>query len=152
THPRLAVLDDANLAYELEKSRAEILEHLGAKHTFSMECPYGTEDERAVRQAMARYPALRNRMPEPFLEELDRGSNGDPLASRKDYVQWQRGPLKKTPMAQMKSWVDTAASRDNIWLVLVFHGVDGVGWEPKTGAELKEYFEYLKSRDRELWV
>jgi peptidoglycan/xylan/chitin deacetylase (PgdA/CDA1 family) len=152
THPRLAVLDDANLAYELEKSRAEILEHLGAKHTFSMECPYGTEDARAVRQAMARYPALRNRMPEPFLEELDRSSNGDPLASRKDYVQWQRGPLKKTTMAQMKAWVETAASRDNIWLVLVFHGVDGIGWEPKTGAELKEYFEYMKSRERELWV
>ena len=29
THPRLAVLDEANLVYELEKSRQEILDHLG---------------------------------------------------------------------------------------------------------------------------
>ncbi|MEZ4931439.1 MAG: hypothetical protein R2788_04810 [Saprospiraceae bacterium] len=26
----------------------------------------------------------------------------------------------------MKSWVDTCLAHDNIWLVLVFHGVDGL--------------------------
>jgi len=52
----------------------------------------------------------------------------------------------------MKSWVDTIARHDNIWLVLVFHGVDGVGWEPKTGPELKEYFGYIKSLEERLWV
>jgi len=36
THPRLAVLDDTNLMYELEKSRQDILDHLGFKHTFSV--------------------------------------------------------------------------------------------------------------------
>jgi peptidoglycan/xylan/chitin deacetylase (PgdA/CDA1 family) len=152
THPRLAVLDDANLVYELEKSRQEILEHLGPKHTFTVECPYGTEDERVMRYALARYPASRNRMPEPWLEELNRGSDGNPLASSKDYVQWQRGALTDTSMALMRSWVDTVASRDNMWLVLVFHGVDGIGWEPKTGAELGEYFGYIKSLGDKVWV
>jgi peptidoglycan/xylan/chitin deacetylase (PgdA/CDA1 family) len=152
THPRLAVLDEANLAYELEKSQQEILERVGPKHTFSVECPYGTEDERVVERALARYPASRNRMPEPFLEELNRSSEADPAASRKPYVQWQRGALTKTTGATMKSWVDRILQRDNIWLVLVFHGVDGIGWEPKTGAELKEYFGYLKARESQLWV
>jgi peptidoglycan/xylan/chitin deacetylase (PgdA/CDA1 family) len=152
THPRLAVLDEPNLAYELEKSRLEILERLGPRHTFSVECPYGTEDERAVRRALEIYPASRNRMPEPFLEELNRSSQGDPTASRKEYVQWQRGALTKTPMRLMKSWIETVLARDNVWLVLVFHGVDGIGWEPKTGAELKEYFQYVKSREDQLWV
>ena len=55
THPRLAVLDDANLVYELEKSRQDILDHLGFRHTFSVECPYGTENQRAVRAALLRY-------------------------------------------------------------------------------------------------
>jgi len=36
--------------------------------------------------------------------------------------------------------------------VLVFHGVDGIGWEPKTGAELKEYFQYIRGKDDQLWV
>lgn len=152
THPRLAVLDEPNLVYELETSREEILNHLGPKHTFSIECPYGTEDARAVRYALERYPASRNRMPEPFLDEIDRSSDRDPVASSKPYVQWQRGALTKTPMALMKSWIDTVAGHDDMWLVLVFHGVDGIGWEPRTGTELKEYFEYIKSREGELWV
>jgi peptidoglycan/xylan/chitin deacetylase (PgdA/CDA1 family) len=152
THPRLAVLDEPNLAYELEKSREDILEHLGPKHTFSIECPYGTENERVVERALARYPASRNRMPERFLEELNRSSRADPGASRKEYVQWQRGALTRTPMETMRSWVDTALAHDRIWLVLVFHGVEGVGWEPKTGAELEEYFRYIKSMEDRLWV
>ncbi len=152
THARLAVLDEANLVYELEKSRQEILDHLGAKHTFTVECPYGTEDERVIRHALAVYPASRNRMPEPFLTELDRGSDQDPAASTREYVQWQRGALTNTPMALMKAWIDTTTAHDNIWLVLVFHGVDGVGWEPKTGAELEEYFGYIKSKEDRTWV
>ena len=152
THPRLAVLDEANLVYELEKSRQEILEHLGPKQTFTVECPYGTEDERVMSYALARYPASRNRMPEPWLEELNRASDKDPLSSNKEYVQWQRGALMETPMALMKSWVDTVTSRDNMWLVLVFHGVDGIGWEPKAGVDLGEYFGYIKSLGDKVWV
>ncbi|HEX2695898.1 MAG TPA: polysaccharide deacetylase family protein, partial [Acidobacteriota bacterium] len=152
THPRLAVLDEANMVYELEKSRQEILDHLGPKHTFTVECPYGTEDERVMSYALARYPASRNRMPEPWLEEFNRASDKDPLSSNKEYVQWQRGALTDTPMDLMKSWVDTVASRDNMWLVLVFHGVDGIGWEPKKGAELGEYFGYIKWLGAKVWV
>jgi len=55
-------------------------------------------------------------------------------------------------MSLMKSWVDTIARHGNIWLVLVFHGIDGIGWEPKTGAELKEYFGYIKSLKERIWV
>ena len=152
THPRLAVLDDANLVYELEKSRQEILDHLGFKHTFSVECPYGTENERAVRFALARYQLARNRMPDAFVEDIDRFSDTDPVSSTKEYVRWQRGALTETSMGVMKSWVDVTASHDNIWLVLVFHGVDGIGWKPKTGSELKEYFGYIKSKEDKLWV
>jgi hypothetical protein len=152
THPRLAVLDEPNLVYELEKSRQEILDHLGAKHTFSIECPYGTEDERVVQHALARYPAARNRMPDPFLEELNRWSEKDPDLSTREYVQWQRGPLTATPMALMKSWIDRIVAHDNIWLVLVFHGVEGIGWEPKRGSELREYLQYVQSHQDQLWV
>ena len=152
THPRLAVLDDANLVYELEKSREDILDHLGFENTFSVECPYGTENRRAVEAALARYPLARNLMPDPFVEDLDRSSGKDPAESSREYVRWQRGALTKTPMRSMKSWIDAAAANENIWLVLVFHGVDGVGWEPRTGADLDEYFTYLKSRQDVLWV
>jgi peptidoglycan/xylan/chitin deacetylase (PgdA/CDA1 family) len=152
THPRLAVLDEVNLLYELEQSKADIQKFLGEKYTFSAECPYGTENERVMEYAHEIYPALRNRMPEPYLDELNRSSKRQPGESEKEYVQWQRGPLTDISMEVMKSWVDTCIAHNNIWLVLVFHGIDGIGWEPRTGAELEEYFNYMNDRRADLWI
>lgn len=152
THPRLAVMDSVNLLYELEQSRLDIEKNMGAKYTFSVECPYGTENERVMRFAHKIYPALRNRMPADYLEELNRSSKLDPGNSQKEYVQWQRGPLTNVSLDVMNSWIDTCLDHDNIWLVLVFHGVDDLGWEPKTAEELEAYFNYIKDREENLWV
>ena len=152
SHPRLAVLDEANLMYELEKCKEEIATQLGPEHTFSAECPFGTENERVMEYAYKVHPALRNRMPEEFLEEINRWNDMTPAMSDKPYVQWQRGPLAKTPMPLMKSWVDTLVEHNNVWLVLTFHGVDGIGWEAKPHEELKEYFSYMKKHESKLWI
>ena len=152
SHPRLSVLDEKNMLYELEKSKEEILNQLGPEHTFSAECPFGTENERVMSYALKVYPALRNRMPESFLEELNRASTNTPGVFRKEYIQWQRGPLQKTSVELMKSWVDTLLVHNNVWLVLTFHGVDGIGWEAKPHEELAEYFKYMKEREASLWI
>jgi len=152
SHPRLAVLDEQNLLYEMEKCKEEIEDQLGAEHTFSAECPFGTENERVMEYAYKIHPALRNRMPEPFLVELNRGSAHTPGESEKEYIQWQRGPLTKTTMETMKSWIDTLLVHDNVWLVLTFHGIDGIGWEAKPHEELKEFFTYMKQHEENLWV
>lgn len=152
THPRLAVLTEPNLLYELEKSKEEILKQLGERYTFSAECPYGTEDERVMSYAYRIYPALRNRMPEKYLGELNRSSNIQPGTVNKEYVQWQRGATTKTPLPLMKSWVDTVMAHKNNWLVLVFHGVDGVGYEALPHELLQEYFEYIKRNDDKVWI
>jgi hypothetical protein len=152
THPRLAALDEVNMLYELEKSKEDILKQLGSQYTFSAEGPYGTENERVMDYALKIYPALRNRMPESYLEEINRGSKMQPGTKGKEYVQWQRGATTKTPLPLMKSWVDTTASHDNFWLVLVFHGVDNVGWEALPHELLEDYFRYIKAREEKLWV
>ncbi len=145
-------LDEPNIRYELEKSKEEVKNHLGDKYTFSCEVPYGYEDDRVMQIAYKIYPALRNRMPEPFLKEIDRASKELPHPSDKDYVQWQRGPLHKTSLALMKSWVDTTYSNKDMWLVLVFHGIDSLGWEPTPIPKLEEYFKYIKDREDKLWI
>lgn len=152
SHPRLAVLDEANILYELEKCKAEILKQIGPNETFSAECPFGTEDERVMEYAYKIHPALRNRMPESFLEELNRSSRKYPGMFKKEYIQWQRGPLKKHGVPEMNSWVDTILTHNNVWLVLTFHGVDGVGWEAKPHEELKAFFNYMKQHELSLWV
>jgi peptidoglycan/xylan/chitin deacetylase (PgdA/CDA1 family) len=152
THATMPGLDEANIWYELEKSREEIKNKLGFKYTFSAEVPYGYEDERVMRIAYKIYPALRNRMPEPFLKEIDRASKTLPHPTDKDYIQWQRGPLHATPLSLMESWVDTAAQNKDTWLVLVFHGIDSLGWEWTPIPKLEEYFNYIKQKDNKLWI
>jgi peptidoglycan/xylan/chitin deacetylase (PgdA/CDA1 family) len=152
THATMPGMDEANIKYELEKSKEEILKQMGPRYTFSAEVPYGYENERVMRIAYKIYPALRNRMPEPWLKEIDRASRQTPGTTNKDYVQWQRGGTTKTPLPLMKTWVDTAANRNDTWLVLVFHGIDGLGYEALPSTMLDEYFHYIRSKEENLWV
>lgn len=152
THPRLAALDEPNIMYEMEKSRLDILNHLGVRYTFSAEGPFGTENDRVVEYLSKVYPALRNRMPEPWLKEISRGSKDTPGNTDKEYVQYQRGATTKTPLSLMKAWVDTTMNRHDTWLVLTHHGVEGIGWEALPATELNEYFTYIKNHQDKLWV
>lgn len=150
THPRLAILDEPNMLYELTKSREDILKQVGARYTFSGEGPFGTENERVMQYACKVYPALRNRMPEPWLKEITRSNRNNPGNTDKEYIQFQRGATTKTPMRMMKAWVDTTANKNNTWLVLTFHGVDSIGWEALPHQQLEEYFMYIQSKN--LWI
>jgi peptidoglycan/xylan/chitin deacetylase (PgdA/CDA1 family) len=152
THPRLDALDEPNIRYELEQSRVEIMEQLGERHTFSAEAPFGIEDERVMEIAYGIYPALRNRMPHEWLDELNRSSQRDPLVSTRPYVQWQRGILTRTTSAQMQSWIDTTRASGRTWLVVVIHGVEGIGWESVTRASLATFFDALAASQDRLWV
>jgi peptidoglycan/xylan/chitin deacetylase (PgdA/CDA1 family) len=152
THPRLAALDEPNIMYEMEKSRLDILHNLGLRYTFSAEGPFGTENDRAVSYLSKVYPALRNRMPEPWLKEISRGNKDTPGNTDKEYVQYQRGATTKTPLPMMKAWVDTTMNRRDTWLVLTHHGVEGIGWEALPATELTEYFTYIKNHEDKLWI
>ncbi len=151
THPFMAALDEANLVYELEKSREEILSQLGVRSTISTEMPYGTNDDRAVGYMMKVYPVSRNRMDLPYMLELHRSSRLSPIAPEHEYVQWQRGIVSRTSLDEMNGWVDTAAEQQNMWLVTVIHGIDGIGWEPLTTSDVEAHFSHIASKD-ELWV
>lgn len=152
THAHLAILDTANIFYELEKSKEDIRDHLGKEYTFSAEVPFGIEDPRVMKYAFQVYPALRNLMLEPYMKEINRGHKDQPGSSNKQYVQWQRGPLSETPLSLMKSWIDTTLAHNNIWLVLVIHGVDDIGWQPLTHQTLNTYFHYIKDYKDSLWI
>jgi peptidoglycan/xylan/chitin deacetylase (PgdA/CDA1 family) len=152
THASMPGLDSVNIAYELEKSKEEMRTQMGEQYTFSTEVPYGYENERVMKIAYPIYQALRNRMPEPWLTELDRPSKKTPAVNNKDYVQWQRECNTHAPLPLMKSWVDTTLTRRDTWLVLVIHGVDGLGYEALSDTLLDNYFQYIKARDNNLWI
>jgi peptidoglycan/xylan/chitin deacetylase (PgdA/CDA1 family) len=151
THPFMPALDEANIVYEIEKAGEDIREQLGPKHTFSIEAPYGIDDPRVRPIVASRFPLTRNWVTDEFMDGYLRGDRRDPTASTRDYVQWQRGPLARTTMEEMKGWVDTSMGR-GIWLVLVFHGIEGIGWEALTTDTMRAYLDYIKEHERHLWI
>ena len=160
SHAALAVLDEPNMRYELERSKEDILDQLGPEHTFSMEGPFGVSDPRVMEYLLELYPAPRNIMRDPYLQILLRGDRTDPGSSDLEYVQWQRGPdgtrndgnATDTSLEEMKAWVDTVVAHDNIWLTLVFHGIDDVGWSALPHERVEAFLEYIAARQDDLWV
>jgi len=51
----------------------------------------------------------------------------------------------------MKEWIDKTIAK-RVWLVLVFHGVDGIGWEALPEESFVEYFDYIKVNEAQLWI
>ncbi|MEX2260836.1 MAG: polysaccharide deacetylase family protein [Bryobacteraceae bacterium] len=151
THPYMTALDEANNVYEIEKSIEDIREQMGARHTFSIECPYGIHDERVRPFAESRVPLTRNWVSDDFMDGIMRGDSRDPKSSTREYVQWQRGPHADTPLETMKGWVDTSIE-GGVWLVLVFHGIEGIGYEALPTETVRAYFDYIREREGRMWV
>ena len=151
THPFMPALDEANIVYEIEKANQDIREQLGPKHTFSIEAPYGIDDPRVRPIVASRFALTRNWVTDEFMDGFLRDDRRDPTTSKRDYVQWQRGPLARTTMDMMKGWVDTSIGH-GIWLVLVFHGIEGIGWEALTTETMRAYLDYIKEHQGHMWI
>ena len=156
SHARMTVLDEANILYEVEKARDELREKMGEKHTFSLESPFGIRDEHSRRVLISRFDLVRNWVHDMDAEYMDgymRGNNTDPAASTKPYLEWERGPVSATTIDQMKGWVDKSL-QTGAWLVLVIHGVNGLGYEPLATDNVRAYFDYMKAKvdSGQLWV
>jgi hypothetical protein len=118
-------MNKANIAYEVEESKKEMLEQLGSKSQFSVEAPFGIDKPRVMDVVASRFPITRNWVLDDFMNGILRGGRTDPTPLTKEYVQWQRGPLAATPLAEIKGWSDTSPDH-GIWLPLAIHGIEFV--------------------------
>jgi peptidoglycan/xylan/chitin deacetylase (PgdA/CDA1 family) len=151
SHPHLSTMDRANILYELTKCKEDLSNFLGPEHTLSLECPYGIHDERVMEIAFEESTFLRNHVPEDYFDEILRSNPRPPGKSEKEYIHWQRGPLSDTPYTTMTAWIDTSIHY-NIWLVLVIHGIEGIGWEPLPAQRISDYFRYVKNKENAIWI
>ncbi len=151
SHPYMPVMDKANILYEIEKCSKDIEDHLSIKRVLSVECPYGIDDKRVLSYVYPEFPFVRNDLQDKFIKEILRGEPGEPISKDEEYVQWQRGPVTNTPTDKMEEWIDTTI-KDDAWLVLVFHGVEGIGWEAIPKEKYEKYFDYIKAKEKHLWV
>lgn len=151
SHSHTPGLDEANILYEAMKAAEDLRTQMGEKHTFSIEAAYGIHDPRVEKILVPRFPLTRNWVTDEFMDGIFRGDDRDPASMKKEYVQWQRGPRTQTPVAEMAGWIDKSLATGT-WLVLVIHGVEGIGYEPVPAANLRAYFDYIKAREDRLWV
>lgn len=61
------------------------------------------------------------------------------------------GPYSNTLLKEMNRKCDEAISRGG-WLVDRLHGVEGEGYEPISIDTLKRHFDYIKSKQDDLWI
>jgi len=66
-------------------------------------------------------------------------------------MQWQRGPAAKTTVDEMKGWVHTSLE-SGIWLVFVFHGVEGIGYEALPTEVVRSFFDFIREQLTHVWV
>ena len=151
SHPYMPLLSEPNILYEVQKCSEDIKDHIGVKRVFSIECPYGIDDKRVLEFVYPKFPFVRNGLKDNFIKEILRGETDAPVSEDKEYVQWQRGPLSNTTLDVMKGWIDTTV-KDSVWLLLVIHGVEGIGWEAIPKERLQEYFDYIKKNENNLWI
>ena len=151
THPYMPIMDAANIAYELDTSKKEMLEQLGPKSQFSVECPFAISDPRVKDVTASKFPITRNWVLDDFMGGVLRGDNHDPTQIQKEYVQWQRETDTATKMEEMQRWVDVSQAH-GLWLITVTHGIQGIGYQPVTSDTLRTYFDYLADRQDHLWV
>jgi peptidoglycan/xylan/chitin deacetylase (PgdA/CDA1 family) len=151
SHAHTVGLDEANILYEAMKADEDLRAQMGDRHAFSIEASYGIHDARVEKLLVPRFPLTRNWVTDPFMDGILRGDRRDPASMTREYVQWQRGLLTKTPVHEMTGWIDKSLAT-GAWLVLVIHGVEGIGWEPVPAANLRAYFDDMKAREDRLWV
>jgi peptidoglycan/xylan/chitin deacetylase (PgdA/CDA1 family) len=151
SHAHTPGLDEANILYEAMKADEDIRAQMGDEHAFSIEASYGIHDPRVEKILVPRFPLTRNWVSDEFMDGIFRGDNRDPATMKKEYVQWQRGPITKTSVEEMTGWVDKSLATGT-WLVLVIHGVEGIGYQPIPATHLREYFDYIKAHENRLWV
>jgi peptidoglycan/xylan/chitin deacetylase (PgdA/CDA1 family) len=154
THAQLPVLDDANILWEADGAREDLRREMGEPHTFTIEAPFGIGDDRVRKVLINRFPLTRNWVNDDdaqFMDGIMRGDPRDPTKTTKPYMQWQRGPGPTTPFEEMTGWVDTSL-QNGIWLVLVIHGVEGIGSSAIPAERVRAYFQYIKAKTDQLWV
>ena len=143
-------LDEANMLYEAMKADEDLRREMGDTHTFSIESAYGIHDARVEKILVPRFPLTRNWVTDAFMVASS-GDGRDPASMTREYVQWQRGLITKTPPEEMNGWIEKSLATGT-WLVLVIHGIEGIGYEPVPAANLRAYLDYMKAREDRLWV
>lgn len=140
THPHLAELESEDeIRQELSVAKKILDRELAPLRCLTIGFPYGSSDERVQRIAADYYIA-------------GRAPQGINAARPPDFFAIKRlGPRSNTPLSTMTGWVDEDIAQRG-WLMVTFHGIDGVAWEPLPRERFVQFLDSVQNRRENLWV
>ncbi len=140
THPHLAELESEDeIRRELNLPKQILDRELAPLRCLTIGFPYGSSGERVQRIAADYYIA-------------GRAPQGINTARPPDFFAIKRlGPRSNTPLSTMTGWMDEAIAQRG-WLMVTFHGIDGVAWEPLPRERFVQFLDSVQNRREKLWV
>ena len=153
THPFMPALDEPTSSTKSKKQ--DIREPSGPKHTCTIEAPFGIDDPR-VRPVVPppRFACSSNWVTDEFMDGFLRDDRRDPSSIKTRLrAMAAQCQLARTTMDMMKIWLGGLFPIGHgIWLVLVFHFFQGIGWEALTAETVRTYLDYIKEHQGHMWI
>ena len=141
SHPFLDKVTPEQLQDEINVNQARLREMFPGQKIVSLANPYVVTNEDIDTVVAEQHYSARN------------GQGGynslDP-----DEKKWFRldfqNPLHDSTAEWMNTWVDEAIEK-KVWLIEMWHGVDGVSWEPPASEECDKHLYYLSRHLDKVW-
>lgn len=141
SHTNLDKLSPDELEIEINKTRKILLSNFPGQKVLCMANPYVVTNDMIDDIIRQQHYSARN------------GEGGFNTVDPSDN-EWYRLNFKvalhDTSAEDMNAWVDKAVLNHN-WLIELWHGIDGQGWEPPTSAVCDSHLSYLAMNLSSVW-
>ncbi len=141
SHPYLNQISAEQLEDEVNGAQALLREKFPGQKVLCMANPYVVTDDTIDAVIRQRHFSARN------------GGNGYNSLNPTEH-EWYRldfqTALHKSTAEEMNAWIDHAIE-NKLWLIEMWHGVDGQGWEPPSSEECDKHLLYLSQKLDTIW-
>lgn len=141
SHPYLNKITAEQLEDEVNGAQEVLREKFPGQKIVSMANPYVVTDDAIDDVIRQRHYSARN------------GGDGYNTLNPTE-KEWYRldfqTALHKTTANEMNAWIDHAIE-NKLWLIEMWHGVDGQGWEPPASEECDKHLFYLSQKLDTVW-
>jgi hypothetical protein len=130
-------LDEARM--ELENSQSFLQNLFGKNAGLTMSYPWGEYNKQVLQLAKKSFLAART---------TDPGYNSLNILQR--YTLKTKSFEQQTSLETANSWIDFAIQND-LWLIEMIHGIDGIGFSPIDSKKFSEHLDYLNKVKENIW-
>ncbi|BBJ27292.1 polysaccharide deacetylase family protein [Athalassotoga saccharophila] len=141
SHLDLTKLTPEELEEEINHARKILISKFKGQKVLCMVNPFNATNDVVDKKISEFHYAARN-----GIEGYNSISPPDKEWLRLNY----KGIYHDTSATEMKKWIDESI-KNNLWLIEMIHGVNGIGWEAAPDNVFRDHFDYVSSKKEEIW-